>query len=132
MGPVWIEDGPDLLYGFPSEDGVSSVKIGVHSAGRNINPDESDRTPQADKLKRISEFAADRFGARSAPVEATGCLYTSTASEDFRLGQVAERLFWASPCSGHGFKFGPWIGCLMADFVEAKRHPSEFPRFAVP
>lgn len=131
-GPVWIEDGPDLVYGFPSERDVSTIKIGVHSPGRVIDPDEEDRSPEQAKLDLIQDFAAKRFGVSSPCIDATGCLYTSTQTEDFRMGCVDERVFWASPCSGHGFKFGPWIGHLMADFAEAKRCPSEFPRFLVP
>lgn len=131
-GPVWIEDGPDLMYGFPSEAGASTVKIGVHSAGRHQDPDVDARTPEAEKLAKITSFARARFGASAEPIEATGCLYTSTASEDFRMGSFGKRGFWLSACSGHGFKFGPWMGRLLADFAEGRRHPNEFPRFAAP
>lgn len=130
-GPVWIEDSDDFLYGFPSEPGLASVKVGVHTPGPVQDPDESDRTPGARELALIEDFAKRRFRGATGIRSAHGCLYTSTNNEDFRFGCEGDRLFWASPCSGHGFKFGPWVGKLMADFAEGKDHPSNWPRFCV-
>jgi sarcosine oxidase len=41
------------------------------------------------------------------------CLYTTTANEDFVIDRRGP-LVVASPCSGHGFKFGPATGELVA------------------
>lgn len=128
-GPVWIADSDEGMYGFPSEPGASTVKIGVHRPGPEVHPDDAGRDPEPDDLKMIREFVHTRFGHEGEVVESKACLYTAFADEDFRFGSLGERLFWASPCSGHGFKFGPWVGTLMADFAEGVREPSEFPRF---
>ena len=73
----------------------------------------------------------DRFGMEPVVVETLGCLYTSTTNEDFLLGRVGTHGFYASACSGHGFKFGPWIGRLLADFVEGRDSPDRYERFCV-
>jgi sarcosine oxidase len=52
-----------------------------------------------------------------------------TPNEDFRMGWIDERNLLVSPCSGHGFKFAPWIGHYVADLVEGKRRDTDFPRF---
>ncbi len=129
VGPVWIEDSADFLYGFPSEPGgEATAKIGVHNPGPVQDPEKTDRPPGEREMDLIREFARKRFGVEGELASAHGCLYTTTPNEDFRFGSE-DRLFWGSACSGHGFKFGPWVGKLMADFVEGKRHPSEYPRF---
>ncbi len=127
-GPVWIEDSPDLAYGFPSTK--SGLKAGIHRSGPRIDPDLASREPQSTFLDAIRDVAARRLGiADPQLVSPTTCLYTSTATEDFLLGRLAPNVFFASACSGHGFKMGPWIGRLLAGFAEGKDEPERHPRF---
>jgi sarcosine oxidase len=128
-GPVYIEDTPDFVYGFPSEWGTTNVKVGVHTPGITIDPNDETRPVNEAMLERIRQFACDRFGVSEPEItEVVTCLYTNTADEDFRWG-VRDGVIWASPCSGHGFKFGPWIGARLADFAEGTRQPSDWARF---
>jgi sarcosine oxidase len=55
------------------------------------------------------------------------CMYTNTPDEHFILDYHPEfpQVIVASPCSGHGFKFSPVIGEMIADMVQGKQ-----PRFA--
>ncbi len=129
-GPVWIEDGPDLLYGFPNAPGEDTVKIGVHLRATTWRNGEA--RPVADEalIDMIRKFAKLRFQIENPDVvEVVTCLYTSTPNEDFRWGQVGAKGFYVSACSGHGFKFGPWIGERMADMVEGKSVPEAIERF---
>lgn len=128
-GPVYIEDTPDFVYGFPSEWGATSVKIGVHTPGAQIDPSDEARPVDEAMIRRIEQFARERLDVASPEVvEVVTCLYTNTDDEDFRWGE-RDGVIWASPCSGHGFKFGPWVGQRLADFAEGKRQPNEWPRF---
>lgn len=132
-GPVWIEDSEDNLYGFPSEPGDSRIKIGVHAMDNEADPDDPDREPDPAHLDKIRALCHRRFGEASVRLSGQkGCLYTSTPTEDFLFGRIGEAGFYASPCSGHGFKFGPYIGALMADFAEGKDSPENHPRFLGP
>lgn len=132
-GPVWIDDGPGMHYGFPSEPGGDTIKIGGHVRGASFDPDRLDRPVDPANVEAIRELAARRFGIVDPVVrESAMCLYTRTPYEDFRIGRLSEKTVFASPCSGHGFKFGPWIGRYLADLVEGKRDPQKFPRFALP
>lgn len=127
-GPVWIEDSPDLAYGFPSDS--QGLKIGVHRPGPVIDPGEPSREPNPEDLTIIREVAQRRFGLAEPDLQgAKGCLYTNAPNEDFLLGRLDDQGFFASPCSGHGFKFGPWIGRLLADFVDGRDAPENHPRF---
>jgi len=127
-GPVWIDD-ENLTYGFPSD--ATGLKIGVHPPGPAIDPNDSSREPQSEAVEIIRDQARLRFGVLDPKVvDARGCLYTWTADEDFLLGRIGDGVFFASACSGHGFKLAPWVGRLLADFVEATDAPERHPRFA--
>jgi len=47
------------------------------------------------------------------------CLYTNTPDETFVIDRhpVASGVAFASACSGHGFKFAPVIGEILADLA---------------
>lgn len=110
-GPVWIEDGPDLLYGFPGG------KIGVHRPGREVRPDDPNREPPTEMLDAIRRFGPRRLGIDANLEGATGCLYTFTADEGFLFHRLDDRTLVVSACSGHGFKFGPWVGRRVAEML---------------
>ncbi len=110
-GPVWIEDGPDLLYGFPGG------KVGVHRPGPEVDPDDPSRETPVDMLDAIRGFAPRRLGVDASLTGATGCLYTVTPDEGFRFHRSDARTLIVSACSGHGFKFGPWIGRKVAEML---------------
>ena len=55
-------------------------------------------------------------GLDPTPRNEATCLYTSTPSEDFVLDRVGP-LVICSACSGHGAKFAPLIGELVADLA---------------
>ncbi|MBI1755830.1 MAG: FAD-dependent oxidoreductase [Fimbriimonas ginsengisoli] len=130
-GPVWIEHAPEFAYGFPTE--TRGFKIGIHTGGRAIDPNDPNREPDPDLLKAIKAVATRRFGVPEPSfLETKGCLYTATENDDFLLGRVGDKGFFASACSGHGFKFGPWIGRLLADFIDGRDRPERHPRFVWP
>ena len=48
------------------------------------------------------------------------CYFTFTKSEDFIIDWTDENenILAISPCSGHGFKFSPVIGKIIADLLD--------------
>ena len=116
-GPVWIEDGPLGIYGFPAIDS-HGPKIGVHASGSIIDADAKQRTASTAHQTEIESFAMRRFGLPSAPLEdVQTCLYTRLPNDDFAIGRLAPGVFYASACSGHGFKTAPWVGRVLASLV---------------
>ncbi|MBS1713526.1 MAG: FAD-dependent oxidoreductase [Armatimonadetes bacterium] len=133
QGPVWIDYSDPMLYGFPSEPDASTTKIGFHPPGPETDPEDVERIPQEDAMALMIDRARSRFpraACTATVVEALGCLYTVSTNEDFRLGWVDRRVLFASPCSGHGFKFGPWIGRLIAQVTLGEETLDRWPRFA--
>lgn len=64
-------------------------------------------------------------GLETNPVAEASCLFTMTADTNFVIDKAGPVVV-ASPCSGHGAKFAPLLGRLIADVVDGA--PS-LPRF---
>jgi len=131
-GPVWIEDGPNNFYGFPSEDSRDDFKIGVHKPGRPQEPDDANRDPDLWFLEQIKACAERCFGIASPKITRTvTCFYTNSSNEDFLIDWAEHGVLVVSPCSGHGFKFGPWIGEFVAEVIGKRREVNEYERFLI-
>ncbi len=131
-GPVWIEMFGDHFYGFPSEPDATSFKVGRHTPGPKIDPDDLDRPLDDQTLFKIKESVARRFDRETGQIgltESSSCLYTVAAADDFRFMWAGDRILVMSACSGHGFKFGPWLGSFVTTIVEKPETLSSWPRF---
>lgn len=122
--------GADLsstgFYGFPlgSED---VVKIARHGPGREMSPDSAERVATPDEERCLRQFLAQSLPALAdAPVVATRvCMYCDSNDGDFWIAPDPQRagLFVAAGDNGHGFKFAPLLGEIIADAVEMKQNP---------
>jgi glycine/D-amino acid oxidase-like deaminating enzyme len=113
-------------YGFPiNRDGV--VKIANHGAGREMSPDSPERVVTAEDERNLREFLASTFPSLAdAPIVYTRvCMYCDTHDGHFWIARDPERagLVVATGDSGHGFKFAPVLGEIIADAVEGKDNP---------
>ncbi len=64
------------------------------------------------------------------PVATERCVYDNSADSDFVLDRVG-RIVVGCGTSGHGFKFGPLLGELMADLAEGEDPPVDLGRFGL-
>jgi sarcosine oxidase len=105
---------PRGVYGLASQDGV---KVGFHAVGPVVDPRTSPQEPDRTRLHDLREYArtwmpgVDADGADPVP-----CLYDLTDTADFVVDRVGP-VTVATGFSGHGFKFAPEIGRLVADLV---------------
>lgn len=118
-------------YGFPlNRDGV--VKIANHGAGRELPAESNDRSVSREDENRLRDFLRATFPALAdAPIVYTHvCLYCDTADGDFWIAADPERpeLIIAAGDNGHGFKFAPVLGEMIADVAEGRPNPM-LPRF---
>jgi glycine/D-amino acid oxidase-like deaminating enzyme len=113
-------------YGFPiNRDGV--VKIANHGRGREMSPDSAKRAVTAEDEKNLRKFLSSTFPALAdAPiVYSRVCMYCDTHDGHFWIARDPERegLVIAAGDCGHGFKFAPVLGEIIADAVEEKPNP---------
>ncbi|MFM8944726.1 MAG: FAD-dependent oxidoreductase [Actinomycetota bacterium] len=111
----WTPDGAATPYAVPDPTTPRHVKVALHASGPAIDADASSREPDPVRLERVLDHARSRY----APHRVLGtetCLYTMAPDEDFVLDRRGP-IVVASPCSGHGFKFTPLLGELIADLA---------------
>jgi glycine/D-amino acid oxidase-like deaminating enzyme len=112
-------------YGFPANaDGI--VKIAHHGAGRRVDPDAPRSIDPSDE-ERLREFLRGSLPglAGAELVHAKTCLYCDSFDGDFWIGRDPDRagLVVAAGDSGHGLKFAPVIGDVVADALEGRSTP---------
>jgi len=138
--PVWfIEDGAKGgFYGVPMASDQApprGLKVARHLPGKAADPDVP-QEPATDAERRdLEEAMATFLPGVAGPVSATAtCLYTMSPDGHFIIDRVpdARRMFMACGFSGHGFKFAPVVGEVLAQLALEGRnpHPIEFLRMA--
>lgn len=133
--PVFIiESDHGIHYGFPRIDD-SGVKVAKLYHGMDpVDPDNVDRkvTPDDEAAIRVA-LAEFLPAANGRLLAAKTCLYTETPDHDFVIDHLpgAPRVLIASPCSGHGFKFAPVIGEILADLAIQGETRHDISRFAL-
>lgn len=113
-------------YGFPlNRDGV--VKIANHGRGREMSPDSSEAMVTKEDEERMRQFLAGSFPALAdaSVVFTRMCFYCDTHDGNFWIAPDPERsgLTVAAGDCGHGFKFAPVLGEIIADAVEGESNP---------
>lgn len=111
-------------YGFPLHPREGVVKIANHGPGLPLHPDNDPRLVTAVDKHHLRAMLADTFPALAgAPIVYTRrCLYCDTLDEHLWLDRhpEVEGLAVAAGGSGHGFKFAPILGELIADAMEGR------------
>ena len=67
-------------------------------------------------------------GLDPRPVLTEACLYTLSPDHDFILDTI-DGVIVCGGDSGHGFKFGPLLGRLVADVAQGRPLPADAERF---
>ncbi|MEV0397602.1 N-methyl-L-tryptophan oxidase [Polymorphospora rubra] len=147
--PIWLWESAAgaVAYGFPGAEPAAGsghrglvVKTGVHVDPAGVP--RSDLGPaEPAEAGRAAELLAPLLPALASAGQPDGtpCLYTLTPDEHFVVGRHPrhEAVTVAAGFSGHGFKFVPVIGEIVADLAQhgATRHDIDLfapNRFGVP
>jgi sarcosine oxidase len=133
--PVFLcETQHGIHYGFPIHSATGLKVAKHHHANETVDPDTVDREISAQDEGLIRSFLSNHLPGGNGPLRsAKTCLYTMTPDGDFILDRLpgAPQIIVASPCSGHGFKFAPVIGDIIADLAIEGRTRRDISRFAL-
>jgi sarcosine oxidase len=121
----------DFYYGFPSLDG-KSLKVAGHFNIEALSKPEDKNTsgPPAKGLNAITNFVRECLPEVGKYLKFSPCIYTMTADEHFIIDHLpqSKNVVFASGFSGHGFKFAPVIGEILAEIALSgrTRHDIDF------
>ena len=105
------------------------IKVGFHGVGPETDPDRRTFRPEPDQLAALRDYVRLWLpGADPDRLTPISCTYTSTVDTTFVLDRHGPIVI-AAGFSGHGFKFVPAIGRVLADLATTGRRPDE--RFAL-
>ena len=119
---IWIfaEGGEFGFYGFPTLDG-KTIKIATEQFTAITDPDHVQRTvTREEEQSMYRDYVQGRLpGISDRCGAAASCLYTTTPDSNFAIDVHPDndRIIFASPCSGHGFKHSAAIGEALAEQV---------------
>jgi sarcosine oxidase len=128
-----LDDG--FFYGFPSVDGMG-LKVAEHTGGAAADdPDELDRALSPNDEERVLAFLSATFpNLKPTLKHFSACMYSVTPDEHFIVDRhpAHDNVVMGAGFSGHGFKFAPVIGEVLADLAAdgQTNHPIDFLKLA--
>lgn len=104
---------PSGVYGMPTPG--EGIKVGFHGVGSVIDPDARPHVPRHQQALAdyVREWMPGLDAASAVPIS---CTYTTTPDSAFVLDRRG-RVVVGAGFSGHGFKFAPGVGAVLADLA---------------
>jgi monomeric sarcosine oxidase len=124
----------DKHYGLPTA-GLDAVKMAPKELPETVDPETVKRTVDDDQITGCRE-AFRRFVpelADSEVVRSKVCLYDMTENSDFVMDRDPEssEIVYGYGFSGHGFKFAPLVGKLLAELALDSKPSFDLERFSI-
>jgi sarcosine oxidase len=130
--PVFIERGEEdqpWVYGLPAGS-PGLLKVALHGAGPVADPDGSPLDPDPRLLASLIDQCARLLPSHhQVPVSTERCFYDSSSDGDFVI-DLLDNVVIGAGTSGHGFKFGPLLGELLADLATGTPPRVDLGRFS--
>ncbi|WP_436533316.1 FAD-dependent oxidoreductase [Actinoplanes sp. HUAS TT8] len=126
--PTFVHKSAEIsIYGLPGgrDAGERGHKVAEYNGGSEIgSARDNDGVVDAGKRARLVGYV-ERFlpGLIPSPYAETTCVFTVTPTEDFVIDTIGPFTV-ASPCSGHGAKFAPLLGSIIADSALGRAVPA--------
>ena len=118
--PVFIDHAlGGEYYGLPPV-GHAGVKVCQHYGGLPTSPESVDRRCHGEDEASVRRYLSRHLPAANGRLlDSAVCLYTNSPDKHFVVGRHPrlDNVFVAGGFSGHGFKFAPVIGEILADLV---------------
>jgi glycine/D-amino acid oxidase-like deaminating enzyme len=124
--PVWADHHDRFIYGIPATDG-RGFKVADDTRGPEFDSSSGERVVSEDELKLVRNYIAFRFPAmKDAPLmETRVCQYENSPDNHLIIDRhpAADNVWLVGGGSGHGFKHGPALGEMLAEWVMEHRDP---------
>lgn len=121
--PIFINENAHgmQIYGFPAIDGPDGgVKVAFFRKGQECTPDTIDRVVHPEEISAMRDRVTELLPALTGDcVHSATCMYSNTSDEHFVITRHPDYANVTVACgfSGHGFKFVPVVGEIVADLA---------------
>ena len=128
---LWQPDEGGVFYTAP--DTGHGLKAALHHGGETTEPGAV--PPPTEKDEEVSRALLARLlpTAGGRLLDARTCLYTNAPDGHFVIDRHPDhaQVIVASPCSGHGFKFAPAVGEVLAELAQGRRPAFDLAPFSL-
>lgn len=129
--PIFIDENASgmQIYGFPAIDGPGGgVKVAFFRKGVECTPETIDRDVHPQEIAEMRTRVGELLPELDGPcLHSATCMYSNTPDQNFVIARHPDCANVTVACgfSGHGFKFVPIVGEILADLAMtgATRHP---------
>lgn len=133
--PVWISAiGGTTFYGFPTY-GEPTIKAARDLSENHMTPEHRTYVPSQELLDQLTTFM-NGFIAKEQKLEVlrtVTCQYAITPDRQFVLGPLDTHPdIFVALAAGHGFKFAPVIGRVLAELAIDGKTTEDISKFGVP
>jgi sarcosine oxidase len=121
--PIFINENASgmQIYGFPAIDGPDGgVKVAFFRKGQECTPETIDRVVHPEEITAMRDRVTELLPALTGEcVHSATCMYSNTSDEHFVITRHPNYANVTVACgfSGHGFKFVPVVGEIVADLA---------------
>lgn len=130
--PVWIWEDEECYYGFPTF-GEPTVKAARDVSNNRMMPRERTFVPSERLTEQLSEFVHSLIPGAGPEARTVTCQYALTTDRRFVLSPLAEHPdIIIGLTAGHGFKFTPAIGRILAELALDGESTDDISAFAAP
>jgi sarcosine oxidase len=118
---IWEDADGGQIYGFPAIDGPDGgAKIAFFRRGVPTTPDTLDTEVHEDEIAEMVAYSGRRLPDLPGTfLRGEPCMYSNTPDEHFVIAPHPAHAAVTVACgfSGHGFKFVPVVGEILADLA---------------
>ncbi|KAJ3543518.1 hypothetical protein NM208_g2545 [Fusarium decemcellulare] len=130
--PVWIWGDEEWYYGFPSY-GEPTIKAGRDVSNNFMAPEQRTYVHSPKLLEQLSTFVGNLIPTKGQPLRTVTCQYAITPDRQFILSPLKEHQdIILGLSAGHGFKFAPAIGRVLAELAMEGETSDDISKFGIP
>ncbi|MDP3949615.1 N-methyl-L-tryptophan oxidase [Microbacterium sp.] len=130
--PVWIWEDEECYYGFPTY-GEPTIKAARDVSFNRMTPEERTYVPSPELTAQLGDFVHGLIPDAGAEMRTVTCQYALTPDRRFILSPLQEHPdIIVGLAAGHGFKFTPAIGRILAELALDGESTDDISMFAAP
>ncbi|MGO1506868.1 MAG: N-methyl-L-tryptophan oxidase [Microbacteriaceae bacterium] len=130
--PVWIWEDEECYYGFPTY-GEPTIKAARDVSFNRMTPTERTYVPSPELTAQLSDFVHGLVPDAGPELRTLTCQYALTPDRRFILSPLDQHPdIIVGLAAGHGFKFTPAIGRILAELALDGESTDDVSKFAAP